>query len=312
MKRLLLFFILTTTLAFAGLEGTGRGRSELEAKNNALSDLSSRIQVEVKSEFNSRSNDSNRGYTFEDDSNINLKTANDLLGVEVEIEKISVFKDEYKATATLSSDKIFLYDSRIEEIDERIATNFKLANSGSRSEKMVYLEKILEDFKLREKYSYIITALGGEVPKPRVSRYSVERRKSSLKKELEKSSRVALNVLGDVDEKNRLYLQKELSSSIKDKRMILSYVEDGEEDYYIDVHITENSEEVIPETYIMPEMTDIRISAFMEIINSDGETIFSQNISGEGEGIERKQAMGSAIDMLKKNFNENLKVILGE
>lgn len=312
MKKILLLFILMTTLAFASLEGIGKGKNEIEAKNNALSDLSSKIQVEVKSEFNSKSTENNNGYTFEDASNINLKTANDFLGVDIKVDKTSMFSDEYEAIATLSSDKLHLYYNRVNELDKNIATNFKLTNTGSKSEKSNYLEKVLEDFKKRDKYSYVIVALGGQTPKPSVSKYSVERRKSSLKKELEERINVALNVIGDVDESDRVYFQKELNSSVKDKRIVLKYIEDGSEDYYIDINIIEKKEEKIPETYIMPEMTSIRINAFMEVINSYGETLFSHNILGEAEEIEKKQAMNLALDMLKQSFNNNLKVILGE
>ena len=312
MKKILLLFILMTTLAFGSLVGIGKGKNEIEAKNNALSDLSSKIQVEVKSEFSSKSTESNNHYTFEDTSNINLKTTNDFLGVDMKVDKISMFSDEYEAVATLSSDKLHLYYNRINELDKNIATNFKLTSTGSKSEKFNYLEKVLEDFKKRDKYSYVIEALGGQTPKPNVSRYSLERRKASLKKELEKRVSVALNVMGDVDENDRVYFQKELSSCVKDRRIVLKYIEDGSEDYYIDINIVENKEEKIPETYIMPEMSSIRINAFMEVIDSFGETLFSQNILGEAEEIEKKQAMDLALNMIKKSFNQNLKIILGE
>ncbi len=312
MKKILLLFILMTTLAFGNLEGVGRGKSEIEAKNNALSDLSSKIQVEVKSEFNSKSTENNNRYTFEDVFSINLKTANDFLGVDMKVDKTSMFSDEYEAVATLSSDKLNLYYNRIKKLDENIATNFKLTKTGSKSEKSNYLEKVLEDFKKRDKYSYVIAALGGQISKPSVSKYSVERRKASLKKELQERVSVALNVMGDVDENDRVYFQKELSSSVKDKRIVLRYIEDGSEDYYIDINIVESKEEKIPETYIMPEMTSIKINAFMEVIDSYGKTLFSQNILGEAEEIEKKQAMDSALGMIKLSFNENLKVILGE
>lgn len=312
MKKILLLFILMTTLAFGDLEGIGRGKNEIEAKNKALSDLSSKIQVEVKSEFNSKSTENNNRYIFEDTSSINLKTANDFLGVDIKVDKISMFSDEYEAVATLSSNKLHLYYNRIKELDENIATNFKLTNTGSKSEKFDYLEKVLEDFKKRDKYSYVIAALGGQISKPSISKYSIERRKASLKKKLQEHVNVALNVMGDVDEDDRVYFQKELSSSVKDKRIVLRYIEDGSEDYYIDINIVESKEEKIPETYIMPEMVSIRINAFMEVIDSYGKTLFSQNLLGEAEEIEKKQAMDLALDMIKLSFNENLKVILGE
>ena len=312
MKKTLLLFILMTTLAFADLTGIGNGKNEIEAKNNALSDLSSKIQVEVRSEFNSKSMENNNGYNFEDASNIHLKTTNDFLGVDIKVDKISMFKDEYEAIATLSSDKLNIYYTRIKALDENISTNFKLTNIGSKSEKLDYIEKALEDLKKREKYSYVISALGGQITKPKINKYNIERRKASLKKELQERVSVSLNVLGDIGDNDRIYFQKELSSSIKDKRIVLGYIENGSEDYYIDVNIIENKEEKIPETYIMPEMTSIRINAFMEVIDSYGETLFSKNISGEAKEIEKKQAMDLALDMLKLSFNNNLKVILGE
>ncbi|WP_372715200.1 hypothetical protein [Ilyobacter sp.] len=312
MKKILLLFILMTTLSFADLTGIGNGKNETEAKNNALSDLSSKIQIEVKSEFNSKSTENNNGYSFEDASNINLRTTNDFLGVDIKVNKISIFKDQYEAVAILSSDKLNLYYNKIKIIDESILTNFRLTDSGSKIEKIDHSDQALEDLKKREKYSYVILALGGQISKPKISKYDIEKRKATLKKDLHERVSVALNVIGDIGEDDRIYFQKELSSSIKDKRIALGYIENGSEDYYIDVNIIENKAQKIPETYIMPEMTNIRINAFMEVIDSYGETLFSQNISGEAEEIEKKQAMDLALDMLKLSFNNNLKVILGE
>lgn len=312
MKKILLLFLLISSLIFADLKGSGQGKSELEAKNNALSDLSSRIQVEVSSEYSSKSNDSNSGYKFEDVSMINLKTSNDFLGVDMSLEKTSVFKDGYKATAILKSDKLYLYYNKITKLDESMLVNFKLTNDGSKREKLNYLEKVSEDYKQREKYSYIVVALGGEVSKPSVSKYKIERKKKSLLKEIQKTVTMALSVMGDLDENMLLFFQKELSSSVSDRRVVLKYIEDGSENYYVDINIIELKEGRIPETLIMPEMTSIRINTLMEVINSDGEIVFSKNMLGEAEEIEKKQAIDTAIGMIKLSFNENLKILLEE
>lgn len=312
MKKILLLFFLLSSIIFADLKGSGQGKSESEAKNNALSDLSSRIQVEVSSEYSSKSNDSNKGYKFEDVSMINLKTSNDFLGVDMSIEKTSVFKDEYKATATLKSDKLYLYYNKITKLDESMLVNFKLTNDGSKREKLNYLEKVSKNYKQREKYSYIVVALGGEVSKPSVSKYKIERKKKTLQKEIKKTVTMALNVMGDVDEKTLLFFQKELSSSVADKRVVLKYIEDGTENYYVDINVIEVKKETIPENFVMPEMTSIRINTLMEVINSDGEIIFSKNMIGEAEEIEKKQSMDAAMEIVKLSFNENLKILLEE
>lgn len=312
MKKILLLFFLLSSIIFADLKGSGQGKSESEAKNNALSDLSSRIQVEVSSEYSSKSNDSNKGYKFEDVSMINLKTSNDFLGVDMSIEKTSVFKDEYKATATLKSDKLYLYYNKITKLDESMLVNFKLTNDGSKREKLNYLEKVSKNYKQREKYSYIVVALGGEVSKPSVSKYKIERKKKTLQKEIKKTVTMALNVMGDVDEKTLLFFQKELSSSVADKRVVLKYIEDGTENYYVDINVIEVKKETIPENFVMPEMTSIRINTLMEVINSDGEVVFSKNMIGEAEEIKKKQSMDTAMKIVKLSFNENLKILLEE
>lgn len=312
MKKILLLFFLLSSIIFADLKGSGQGKSESEAKNNALSDLSSRIQVEVSSEYSSKSNDSNKGYKFEDVSMINLKTSNDFLGVDINVEKTSVFKDEYRAIAILKSDKLYLYYNKIIKLDENMLVNFKLTNDGSKREKLNYLEKVSKNYKQREKYSYIVVALGGEVSKPSVSKYKIERKKKSLQKEIKKTVTMALNVMGDVDENTCLFFQKELSSSVVDKRVVLKYIEDGTEDYYVDINVIEVKKETIPENFVMPEMTSIRINTLMEVINSDGEIVFSKNMIGEAEEIEKKQSMDVAMKMVKLSFNENLKILLEE
>lgn len=312
MKKILLLFLLISSIVFADLKGSGEGKNELEAKNNALSDLSSRVQVEVSSEYSSKSNDSNKGYKFEDVSMINLKTSNDFLGVDISVKKNSMFKDEYKAVATLKSDKLHLYYNKIIKLDENMLVNFKLTNDGSKREKLNYLEKVSKDYEQREKYSYIVVALGGEVSKPSVSQYKIERKKKYLQKEIQQTVTMALNVIGDIDENTLLFFQKELSSSVADKRVVLKYIEDGTENYYVDINVIEVKKETIPENFVMPEMTSIRINTLMEVINSDGEVIFSKNMIGEAEEIEKKQSMDAAMKIVKLSFNENLKILLEE
>ncbi len=301
-----------STLIFADLDGIGVGKTIGKAKNNALSDLSSKIQVEVRSEFDSIDNDSNKGYVFEDVSHINLKTENDFLGIEFEIKEKTIFDKNYHVKAILKKEKLPLYYKERDKLDRNIVTNFRMSKEASKNQALGYLEDVSSDIKKREGYTYIIIALQGKDKQLPISRYEILKRKQEISRIQNQKTSIVLDVYGDISEKNLIDLKNQLNGSIDSKKFIVKYLEDGSEDYYIVINVLEATTEDIEETIIMPSMTKVKYNIFMEVFDRSGAAIFSQNIIEESEEIEEKDAVKEVIGSIRKKFNKNLVSIRGE
>lgn len=312
MKKLLILFIVFAYLAYGRLEGRGKGSNEREAIKNALYNLSSQIQVQVKGNYFSKEVETESSYSLNEVTDINLITDNLLLGVDITTEKISFFKKDYLAVAVINLEKLPLYYNKLKEVDEKISENFQLSKDSDKSRKLIYIEKAIEESRIRDKYSYIIYTLGGIVPEHKIRNFQLERQRNIILEEIERKKNILVSVFGNIEEQERTFLQRELSSGINGKKILVKYTYDGNEDYYIDVSILEFIVRKLPETFVMPEMTSVKINGIMEVINSKGEVIFSQNIIGASEEMDEREAIAIVMNLLKDELNKNIVNLLGE
>ena len=173
-----LFFLLAGSSSALTLTGEGYGKSEEDAKKQALSSLSETIYVEVKTEFQSRkSNDgSNEANQF-------VSTRSDLpiLGVS-----FNVFpkQNEYFSNAVLTTDKsLRLYKQKLISLKQDIDTHYAEIKANPPSENRntrkhrgyQRLTKLLSMIDQFDKYNTVALMLGEDLNiRPSISKSKVQ------------------------------------------------------------------------------------------------------------------------------------------
>lgn len=180
MKKLYLFFLLTSSILFADIIGRGIGETEILAKKSALDELSQQIEVNVDSIFYSEETKFNDDYNKNSAGVINLSSNNFLLGVEYKIEKVG---KNYSALAIISNNKLFLYEEQISD-NYNLATSYfdKSNNTKSPGEKKSYLLGSLKELQKGNNYKNIAMLLGAKkINSPSINEADIKEALQKLK-----------------------------------------------------------------------------------------------------------------------------------
>jgi len=187
MKKILIvvFTIFFVTLSFSKtLEGVGYGTSEQDAKKEALGDLSSQIQISIKSSFSSNKSMDN-GISKKDlNSSISTTSETKLIGVEYDVNK-KWFRSQYTAKASIDDSKVSIYEKKANEFISLV--NVNVANSQDENNLLLkknFLESALENYDNFLAYRNIAIILGSQ------GNFSIEHTKtdiSNLLKKVEKA-----------------------------------------------------------------------------------------------------------------------------
>ncbi|MCP3926606.1 MAG: hypothetical protein GY714_28940 [Desulfobacterales bacterium] len=134
-----IFFVLTifimTTTVYAGktVAGHGFGKTEKEAKSEALADLSQSIHVNIRSEFTDKTLVEARGVKKTSEKILNMESDLPILGAHYTIFPQS---DGYDANAVLKDDSLVIYERELRNALKDIQQNLKaVEKSRSASEK---------------------------------------------------------------------------------------------------------------------------------------------------------------------------------
>ncbi|HPO49258.1 MAG TPA: hypothetical protein PLO89_02940, partial [Spirochaetota bacterium] len=161
MKRGILFVLFLFTLSFLSaieIKGVGRGKDEGESKRFALSDLSSFIEVEVQSKFESIISEATKGGKSDSKefASTFVKTRSELpvLGVEYKTDKL---KSEFYCEALLDASKALrLYEEKLFDIAKNIEKNRQLlAKSQKNDIKIPILRDLIKDLNRFNKFKIV-------------------------------------------------------------------------------------------------------------------------------------------------------------
>lgn len=146
MKKIILIIssiLLVATSAYAGktIAGHGSGKTEKEAKSEALSDLSQSIYVNIRSKFTDKTVVKGRGTSKESEKILDMESDLPILGA-----KYTIFpsNDGYDVNAVLKEDSLELYEKELNNLLKDIKKNLlaakksKLASEKSRLLKSTY------------------------------------------------------------------------------------------------------------------------------------------------------------------------------
>ena len=186
--------------------GEGFGTTREEAKKAALSDLSSAIQVEVQSSFESMVREVNQKVEEFTQNVITLKSELPILGAEYDFRK---GKQGQNSTAILDSDNVLrLYESKLIEIKKDIDTYQELIDkSVSRSEKYEFYTEILTCLKQYYKHKTVAILLGSKnIPEIDITEVEIRNQLKRLKEKVDDLNMAARLITEAIADRDRIYI----------------------------------------------------------------------------------------------------------
>jgi hypothetical protein len=324
MKKLIIFIFTLTliTLAFGkDITGTGYGSTERKAKEDALNNLSQQIRVTVESNYSSENTFENGEINKNLQSNVNLFSRNELLGVEYKTKKYFLRK-KYRVRAFVNESKLPLYESRVETLKNQIYLSIsKVEKSNNLLEKKELLEKSILDFDLYEGYKNMTAILGSE------KIFSINYTEAQLKAQLKNIDDILdaprivfLSVTGDFPNEVYDYLKNRSDNMVTkifdNSQKKLAIVNEMNERVNTVFNINVNSYNVEKKGSIYYNGKAITKERFIASINVSitarnneiDSYIISKTASSSSYDVNsEKTAMYKAIDSLFKKEGEELK-----
>lgn len=161
MKKIILIIISLIGLNATTIIGQGYGDNEKESLKDALSDLSNRISVNVKSDLKTFTNTVNKKYKKSISQIVHLSSSLPIKGAEFKTINSARLT---KTTAILNSSKaLYIYKKEIAKLKRNISSSFKELKKSKNSDiKYKILTQILEDIESFEKHKIVAILLGAK------------------------------------------------------------------------------------------------------------------------------------------------------
>ncbi|MGL4989322.1 MAG: hypothetical protein ACRC5F_08810 [Cetobacterium sp.] len=293
-KSILILLVLSDIVFAKTISGVGLGKTEVVAREMALKDLSDNISVDVESESNSFSRETEDEFNLDNKVMINSFSKNFLLGVKYEVQKMN---SSYKVKAILDDESFMIYRHNIEKIDREIDELYSY--DGDIKERFTNLNEITSKLGERKKLEDVLDYVGvkGTV-KNKLTLGKVKREISQLTKKLSVRKKIYLDLKGEVKESERKSILNSIKRESKDNRLILS-ADDKGIDYYVDIEILEMEKKIVPKTTLKPQRYITTYNCNLTVVNEEsGKEVFSKTISNKVEGYNQK----TAADEVKKSL----------
>lgn len=160
-KIIALVTLLGLEVVATTITGVGYGLIESEAKKEALADLSTKISVEVKSDFTSVTKSMGDSYSKSSEKLVELSSKLPLIGVvftQIDGDKLVQSKAELSSESVLN-----LYLNEIHTLHKNINhSQQKLKETKNDDIRYTLLNQLLSDMESFEKYKIVATILGGQ------------------------------------------------------------------------------------------------------------------------------------------------------
>lgn len=200
---LIIIIVLNLSPAFGKeIIGEGYGKTEELAKKTALADLSSAIQVEVKSDFESIVGQVGKEEINKVKEVVNIKSDLPILGADFES---FPFKPDVLVRALLRSETALkLYEEKMSELKREIASNRKaLEETSSADRKHEILNHILTLIDQFYKYKIVAVMLDSQkIPELDITGAEIKNILSGMEKEAESLDLAAKFIVKDISEED--------------------------------------------------------------------------------------------------------------
>ena len=186
--------------------GEGFGNTREEAKRAALSDLSSAIQVEVQTSFESLVREVNQKVEEFTQNVIQLKSELPILGAEYDFRKV---KGGQNSTAILDSGSVLrLYQAQLVEIKKNVDRYQELiGKSVSRSGKYQMYTEVLTYLKQYYKHKTVAILLGGKnIPEIDITEAEIKNQLRKLEEKVDDLNMAARLIAKAIADRDKIYI----------------------------------------------------------------------------------------------------------
>lgn len=156
MKKILLVMVLAIYLNAKTIIGIGFSDNEIEARNNALADLSNQISTEVTSEFNSLTSSFNGDLQSIKEKLVKTKSELPIIGVK------TIYKRDKNIVEVVlnSKDSLYLYEENLKNLFSEINKTLELISKENDKTKLFELYSNLQlNFDMFNKYKIVALLL---------------------------------------------------------------------------------------------------------------------------------------------------------
>lgn len=211
------------------IKGVGYGKDEGESKKYALSDLSSFIEVEVQSKFESMlaevsKNGKNAASEFSS-SFVKVKSELPVLGAEY---KTSKMKSSFYSEALLDPAKVLkLYESKLSDIKKNIDKNSELLNKASNNaSKLDILKNLLTDIAQYNKFKIVAVFLDSKnIPEISITEAEIKNRILEISQNID-SLDFAAKSIGEQIKQTGIYVYPVTTKNSKEITQFASALKD--------------------------------------------------------------------------------------
>jgi hypothetical protein len=196
---LVLIFSFNNALAIE-LVGEGYGKNEMEARKSALADLSSAIQVQVQSEFESIEGEVQGEYYSDVKQLIHIKSDLPILGASYDSFPT---KPEMLIRAALKSNNVLhLYDEKLKEITGEATSHLKALEEAKGNRKHEIMNELITLIDQYYKYKTVAVMLGSHrIPDFPVTRAEIKNRLSMLESNIDTIDLAVKLIAKNIDRK---------------------------------------------------------------------------------------------------------------
>lgn len=296
----ILVLLLSSSLFGTELTGEGRGNTKLAAKKEALADLSSQIQISIKSLYSGSTSLENNKVTHKIKSTTTSNSNVELIGVEYSVKK-KFFSSTYIAKAQLKEGSLALYEKTLNEYRlELLKGKDKLDAKTDLKEKLNTLNYLIKKMEKFESYKLVANILGSKgLFSLTFTLDSLELQKDNIEKQLKeqalknKINSLEIATLGAFHSDSKEFFDSEVFNTITllsngNKKFVVTIGKDKKTDSSLTVMLNSNITTIkAPIKYngkvIQPKVFVTNLNATFEIVKKDsGKQLFLSTISGKG------------------------------
>ena len=286
LNTILITSCLLSLLQAKSISGDGSADNEVTAKKEALSDLGSKIKVEVKSEFVQKQSDVGDNFKESFFNNINTSSDLPLLGVKYSILNSS---DKVRSVATISSfNAVKLYMVELnrlaKDINSASKKNLSKMTQSKRVEFYTYILSLINDF---NKYQTVAVFLGEKnIPTLNFTQVDIKQKLLESTSKIESLEYAVKKIVKDLDlEDKRLsfaYPKYKLSNEATQFSKVFKQYIQG----YIDVDYKANTK--LECSYDILKNKDLTLSCYL---SQNAKTIGSKVINLPYKVIKKYKAI---------------------
>ncbi|MGK0289662.1 MAG: hypothetical protein ACI86H_001108 [bacterium] len=270
------FLFLWATLPLSALEVTGEGvgNSGREAKQEAMSDLSTSIRAEVNSKYEQISASQGGKYSTDAKKSITVSSHLPLIGIATDVYPKG---KGYKAIATLDSRKVIrLYESKLKDLAKEIKVGWRQSKSSQGETEYQALQQLLKTLDQFARHKAVAVLLNSKkIPKIAVTETEVKNRLTSLQQNAVSLALAAKSLGKNLKKYRGIYIYPATTRQSQEITQFASVMRDRLSNQLRTVRNLKQARYIMHGNY---EITKTGIEITYHLLNMASKTLASQTV----------------------------------